>query len=124
MTITVTFNSLEEFVANIRLNAGFEAIPAKASFEEAMAATQALAEAPEENPPFEEKPEEKPAQAVTEDFRMEVRKTLAKLNKTSGRNTACDLIEDLGVDTGKLSDVALEDLPKLMDAAKEALNAL
>lgn len=121
MTITVTFNSLEEFVANIRLNAGFEAIPEKASFEEAKAATQALAEAPEENPPFEEKPE-KPA--VTEDFRLEVRKTLAKLNKTSGRNMARDLIEDLGVDTGKLSDVALEDLPKLMDAAKEALNAL
>lgn len=122
MTITVTFNSLEEFVANIRLNAGFETIPEKASFEEAMAATQALAEAPEENPPFEEKPEAKPA--VTEDFRMDVRKTLAKLNKTAGKNVARDLIEDLGVDTGKLSDVALEDLPKLMDAAKEALNAL
>lgn len=130
MTVTVTFDSLEEFCANIRLNEGFETIPAKASFEEAMAATQALAEAPEqpkadkpeENPPFEEKPEEKPV--VTEDFRLEVRKTLAKLNKTSGRNMARDLIEDLGVDTGKLSDVALEDLPKLMDAAKEALNAL
>lgn len=128
MTITVTFNSLEEFVANIRLNAGFEAIPEKASFEEAMAATRALAaqEAPEgfkpeENPPFEEKPEEKPAQAVTEDFRMEVRKTLARLNKSTGKNTASELIKAFGV--SKLTDVKLEDLPALMAKAKEVYDA-
>lgn len=131
MKITVTFDSLEEFCANIRLNEGFEPVPETNRFEEAKAATKALAarEAPEgfkpeENPPFEEKAKEEPAQAVTEDFRIEVRKTLAGLNKKAGKNMARDLIEDLGVDTSKLSDVALEDLPKLMEAAKEALNAI
>jgi len=131
MKITVTFDSLEEFAANIRMNEGFESDPETNRFEEAKAATRALASQeapegfkPEENPPFEEKAKEEPAQAVTEDFRIGVRKTLAGLNKKAGKNMARDLIEDLGVDTGKLSDVALEDLPKLMEAAKEALNAI
>ena len=52
---------------------------------------------------------------------MEVRKTLAKLNKKVGKNMASDLIKEFGVE--KLTEVALSDLPALMDKAKEALSA-
>ena len=58
---------------------------------------------------------------VTEDFRVEVRKTLAQLNKKVGKNIASELIKGFGVD--KLTEVALADLPALMSKAKEALNA-
>ena len=58
---------------------------------------------------------------MTEDFRVEVRKTLAQLNKKVGKNIASELIKGFGVD--KLTEVALADLPALMSKAKEALNA-
>ena len=65
--------------------------------------------------------EEAPA-AVTEDFRITVRKQLAALNKKCGYNRAAELINE---QTGKskLTEVALADLPKLMEAAKEETNA-
>lgn len=60
--------------------------------------------------------------AVTEDFRIAVRKQLAALNKKRGYNRAAELIKEL---TGKdkLTEVDLADLPKLMEAAKEETNA-
>lgn len=72
--------------------------------------------APAEDAAAEEAP------AVTEDFRITVRKQLAALNKKCGYNKAAELIKEL---TGKdkLTEVALADLPKLMDAAKEETNA-
>ena len=65
--------------------------------------------------------EEAPA-AVTEDFRITVRKQLAALNKKCGYNRAAELIKEM---TGKdkLTEVELADLPKLMDKAKEETNA-
>lgn len=59
---------------------------------------------------------------VTEDFRITVRKQLAALNKKCGYNRAAELINE---QTGKskLTEVALADLPKLMEAAKEDTNA-
>lgn len=76
--------------------------------------------APEPAEPAPE-PAEAPA-AVTEDFRIAVRKQLAALNKKCGYNKAAELIKEL---TGKdkLTEVDLADLPKLMDAAKEETNA-
>lgn len=65
--------------------------------------------------------EEAPA-AVTEDFRITVRKQLAALNKKCGYNRAADLINEQ-TGKGKLTEVALADLPKLMEAAKEETNA-
>ncbi|UWI17055.1 MAG: hypothetical protein [Bacteriophage sp.] len=60
--------------------------------------------------------------AVTEDFRIAVRKQLAALNKKCGYNRAAELINEL-TGKGKLTEVALADLPKLMEAAKEETNA-
>ena len=62
-----------------------------------------------------------PVPQVDESYRIEVRKTLAKLNKKTGENTASKLIKGFGVD--KLTEVALKDLPELMRQAEEALNA-
>lgn len=72
--------------------------------------------------PAQEAPEpEKPdAPAVDEGFRMTVRKTLAELNKKAGKNIASELIKGFGVE--KLTEVALADLPALMEKAKEALD--
>jgi len=118
MKITITFDSLEEMYAHMRLNEGFEPIPVTlAAAEQPQGAPEGFQ--PEENPPFDEKP----AEAVTEDFRVEVRKILAKLNKATTKSTAGDLIESMGVSTRKLSDVPLEDLPALMKKAKEAYDA-
>lgn len=75
------------------------------------------AEAAAEDAPAEDAPA-----AVTEDFRIAVRKQLAALNKKCGYNKAAELIKEL-TGKGKLTEVALADLPKLMEAAKEETNA-
>lgn len=59
---------------------------------------------------------------VTEDFRITVRKQLAALNKKRGYNRAAELINEQ-TGKGKLTEVALADLLKLMEAAKEETNA-
>lgn len=59
---------------------------------------------------------------MTEDFRITVRKQLAALNKKCGYNRAAELINEQ-TGKGKLAEVALTDLPKLMEAAKEETNA-
>lgn len=82
--------------------------------------------APAEAEPAEAAAEDAPAEdapaAVTEDFRIAVRKQLAALNKKCGYNKAAELIKEL-TGKGKLTEVALTDLPKLMEAAKEETNA-
>ena len=75
------------------------------------------AEAAAEDAPAEDAPA-----AVTEDFRITVRKQLAALNKKCGYNRAAELINEQ-TGKGKLTEVALADLPKLMEAAKEETNA-
>lgn len=127
MKITVTFDSLDELYAHMNLNKGFEPIPVTLARAEQPAQEaqepQSAPEGfqPEDNPPFDEKPQEKPATDVTEDFRIEVRKFLARLNKSTGKNTASELIKTFGV--SKLTDVKLEDLPALMTKAKEVYDA-
>ena len=128
MKITVTFDSMEEFVRHLRPMEGFEDDRpdpvAKAEERIEQLKAEAVREAmnppegfePVEDPPFEEK-----APAVTEDFRVEVRKALARLNKQTGKNTAKELITGIGYT--KLTDVPLERLPELMEKVKEAADA-
>jgi hypothetical protein len=128
MKITITFDSLEEF------NKHVIRVPEAALAQKAPEAPQSDEEPkPKKSPKKAEKPqeedagqpdeapEEEEAPEVSEDFRVEVRKALAKLNKKVGKNLASDLIKEFGVE--KLTEVALSDLPALMDKAKEALNA-
>lgn len=65
-------------------------------------------------------PEQPNVPAVDENYRVEVRKTLAELNKKAGKNIASELIKGFGAE--KLTEVTLTDLPALMEKAKEALS--
>lgn len=89
--------------------------------DKAVPAEAEAAPEPAEAPAEEATAEEAPA-AVTEDFRITVRKQLAALNKKRGYNRAAELINEL-TGKGKLTEVDLADLPKLMDKAKEETNA-
>lgn len=134
MKITVTFDSLEEFQKHVTGLAEATAPekpaeapqseekpqPKKNPKKEEKPAPEDAGQ-PDEAPEKEEAPEAPAAPEVDEDFRVEVRKALAKLNKKVGKNMASELIKEFGVE--KLTEVALADLPALMDKAKEALNA-
>lgn len=82
----------------------------------------APAEAEPAPEPADDAAPDESAPAVTEDFRITVRKQLAALNKKCGYNRAAELINEQ-TGKGKLTEVALADLPKLMEAAKEETNA-
>ena len=119
MQIVCTFESYEEFLAFAGLNkTEKKAAPAPrkkdpVKEEEATPAPQEQPEQPAEELPFKE---EEPAVDITV-----VRKTLTKLNKQTGKNTAKDLIKEFGA--AKLTDVAASDLPALLKKAEEMLDA-
>lgn len=124
MTITITANSYRELMELARgllagapsseAEANQVARPVPTTAEPAMESTS------EPEPVAEHTPGPKEP-AVTEDYRVEVRKVLAKLNKKTGTNTASELIKSFGAE--RLTDVALQDLPALMARAEEAFNA-
>ena len=123
MKITVTFDSLDEFEA-FKGTAVVAPQSAQKPAEEPEA-PKAKKSAPKEEMPWKEAPAEAEtpkaaaapaAPAVTEDFRVEVRKALAQLNKTTGGNVAKELIKEFGC--SKLTEVKLEDLPALMEKVK------
>lgn len=132
MKITVTFDTLEEFQTYMGIQSpskpaqeaaqGAQEAPKEKDTKKAAKAQEAT-QAPAEDDLMEDTPAPgtPTAPEVTEDFRVEVRKTLAQLNKKVGKNIAGELIKGFGVD--KLTEVALADLPALMSKAKEALNA-
>lgn len=88
----------------------------------APAADEPAPEPTDDAAPAEDAAAEEAPAAVTEDFRITVRKQLAALNKKCGYNRAAELINEQ-TGKGKLTEVALADLPKLMEAAKEETNA-
>lgn len=148
MKITVEFENLAEFQKYMGQTAPAPAKDDKpdinrvtgATPEEVQEGAQEPQEAPEAPKPKKNtKKAEKPAPAaaepaeeaedapaasapvVTEDFRVEVRRQLAALNKKTGYNRAAEIIkEQTGVEA-KLTKVALADLPKIMDAVKAEL---
>lgn len=152
MKITVEFANLDEFkqYMGIESPSQLAQAPKEAADAPAPAPAEAVQEpqeapeapAPKKNTkkaykpaPAEAEPAPEPAEAaaddapaedapaaVTEDFRIAVRKQLAALNKKRGYNRAAELINEL---TGKdkLTEVDLADLPKLMGKAKEETNA-
>ena len=120
MKITVTFDSLDELEA---FKGTAAAAPQRAQKPaEEPEAPKAKKSAPKEEMPWKEAsteaetPKAAAAPAVTEDFRVEVRKALAQLNKATGGNVAKELIKEFGC--SKLTEVKLEDLPALMEKVK------
>lgn len=147
MKITVEFANLDEFKQYMGIESPSQLAQAPKEVADAPApapaeAVQEPQEAPEAPAPKKNtkktdkpapaatEPAPEPAEAaaddapaaVTEDFRIAVRKQLAALNKKCGYNRAAELINEL-TGKGKLTEVALADLPKLMEAAKEETNA-
>ena len=120
MKITVTFDSLDEFEAfKGTAAAAPQSVQKPAEEPEAPKAKKSV---PKEEMPWKEAsteaetPKKAAAPAVTEDFRVEVRKALAQLNKATGGNVAKELIKEFGC--SKLTEVKLEDLPALMEKVK------
>lgn len=130
MRIVLTFDSFEEFQEQVGRYAAKlrpkkpELVPVE-DIAAVVKAEETAKKAKQAEVKAEPAPEPETAQAdtpeVDEKYRVEVRKTLAALNKKTGENTASKLIKDLGKD--KLTDVALSDLPALMAKAKELLDA-
>ena len=135
MKITITFDDLSEFQEYMDIQSPSNRAHRPdvnrvvgESPEEARQRSQETPETPQpkKNTKVDEKPAEAAAEdtpaAVTEEFRITVRKQLAALNKKCGRNRAAELINELTGKT-KLTEVELADLPKLMEAEKEENNA-
>lgn len=126
MKITVTFEDLAEFMRYVALDGKvtyhMERKPKEAPVEPTEAPEPVPAPEVKNEPQPEEKTETAPQDApveVSEDFRVEVRKVLAKLNKQAGGNKAKELVQKHGAD--KLTNVPLAELPALMKEAEEAL---
>ena len=113
MKITVQFDSLEEFQEHMIQHAGagpqvqIEPSPVKT---EIPADTLVAGKMPT---PAEPDPE--PVQ-ITEDFRAEVRRAMATLNKQTGENTAKKILQERGF--ASLKDAPLEALPELMETVR------
>ena len=145
MKITVEFANLNEFKQYMGIESPSLLAQASKETEDAPAPAEAVQEpqkapedpapkkntkkvekaAPAEAEPSPESADEAAPAApaeVTEDFRITVRKQLAALNKKCGYNRAAELINEL-TGKGRLTEVDLADLPKLMDKAKEETNA-
>ena len=146
MKITVEFANLNEFKQYMGVESPNLLAQASKETEDAPAPAEAVQEpqeapeapAPKKNTkkvektapaaadpapePADDPAPDESAPAVTEDFRITVRKQLAALNKKCGYNRAAELINEQ-TGKGKLTEVALTDLPKLMEAAKEETNA-
>lgn len=126
MKITVEFESLEEFQKYLQGGAPAQEEPKAEKVEEVPAKAEEAPTTPAEAAPVAipwEEPQnaiEAKAPEVTEDYRIEVRKTLAALNKVQTGNPAKKLIAEIGYK--RLTDVPLELLPGLMEKAKEAMN--
>ena len=144
MKITATFDSLEEFQAFVRgkkpltaeeLNANVQKTAdiinaAEEKMEAEKAEKKKAKEAePKEEVPFDEDKKEEPEAEEEKDeeieyiaLRVKTQKTLAELNKASGKNQATKLIKKVcGVD--RYTEVKNAQLPALLKEAEEALNA-
>lgn len=134
MKITVTFDSMDEFLRYVVVNGSVKTeitnftpeilAEAREKQKELIEKTAEIAPAeplpadPVEAAPAEEKKQAGPK--INESYRVEVRHTLAELNKLRAGNPAKALIAETGYK--RLTDVPLELLPGIMEKAKEALD--
>lgn len=131
MKITVEFDNLEEFQKHMTVGNAILITDAGMTFKQNSSVIPDTGKKPaemaqeepaeiktEDHAPVEEKPQEGPK--ITEEYRVEVRKALATLNKMQTGNPAKALIAETGYK--RLTDVPLDMLPDLMKKAQEAMN--
>lgn len=109
MKITVTFDSMEEFQQHMTTCAPAQPVTV---WPEEQPAPEPVKD-PEPAPAPEPEPE--PVK-ITEDFRAEVRRAMATLNKQTGENTAKKILQERGF--ASLKDAPLEALPELMEIVR------
>lgn len=109
MIITVQFESLAEFQNHMMRPAAIKFNPDSIEIE-----PSPIVE-PEPTPAPEPVKDPEPVK-ITEDFRAEVRRAMATLNKQTGENTAKKLLQERGF--ASLKDAPLEALPELMEIVR------
>lgn len=109
MKITVQFESLAEFQQHMTTCAPAQPVTV---WPEEQPAPEPVKD-PEPAPAPEPEPE--PVK-ITEDFRAEVRRAMATLNKQTGENTAKKILQERGF--ASLKDAPLEALPELMEIVR------
>lgn len=120
MKITVQFESLAEFQEHMMRPAAIKFNPDSIEIEPMPVEKQrdpaSVEEEPEPAPaPAPAEPDPEPVQ-ITEDFRAEVRRAMATLNKQTGENTAKKLLQERGFASLKVAP--LEALPELMETVR------
>lgn len=121
MKITVTFDSMDEMLRFVDVRGQIQTTftdftPAEISQIEAQREAAPVKD-PEPAPAPEPTPEPDPEPVkVTEDFRAEVRRAMATLNKQTGENTAKKILQERGF--ASLKDAPLEALPELMETVR------
>lgn len=129
MQITVTFDSLEEFLKYIQAAQAPAGQPEAPKPVEKPKKAEKPAEKPQEaaEKPQDEEPAPAPAPAPGDKPKMDMvaaRKILADLNKEAGSNVARATLKKLGYASLKLKAVPEDKLQEVVDAArKEAGNA-
>ena len=115
MKITVQFESLAEFQAHMMRPAAIKFNPNSIEIEPSPLVEPDPAPAPEPVKEPEPAPAPEPVK-ITEDFRAEVRRAMATLNKQTGENTAKKILQERGF--ASLKDAPLEALPELMETVR------
>lgn len=119
MKITVTFDSVDEMLRYMDMRGRVQTTftdftPAEIQrIENERKNVPEPVKDPEQTPAPEPDPE--PVK-ITEDFRAEVRRAMATLNKQTGENTAKKILQERGF--ASLKDAPLEALPELMETVR------
>lgn len=111
MKITVTFDSMDEMLRYVDMRGRVQTTFTDFTLAEIQRIENERKNAPE---PVKE-PDPEPVK-ITEDFRAEVRRAMATLNKQTGENTAKKLLQERGF--ASLKDAPLEALPELMETVR------
>lgn len=114
MKITVTFDSMDEMLRYVDMRGQVQTTFTDFTPAEIQRIENERKNVPEPAPaPAEPDPE--PVK-ITEDFRAEVRRAMATLNKQTGENTAKKILQERGF--ASLKDAPLEALPELMETVR------
>lgn len=115
MKITVTFDSMDEMLRYVDVRGQVQATFTDFTPAEIQRIENERKNVPEPVKDPELEPDPEPVK-ITEDFRAEVRRAMATLNKQTGENTAKKLLQERGF--ASLKDAPLEALPELMETVR------